>query len=364
MDPNNEDDGSSSSSKGDVKVSETEVPFEKTAETAVPTPRTSKFPAIPALASLPSRKDTIFADGETKDEEAFENDDEYQSKDVEMNQLEEVTPEDHPIPEVTTPGAVWVRGFAAPEAASVQSDYVEYDTLVVSTDETPTTQTPVEVQAVTDEDIARDILEETCEAHVLPLTEKEHVEKLEAQSKKPRWRNFVGGTMALLVAAIVVAVVVGLKAARGSNVNPNNSTDSVDLRFQTLRSLLLNHSISGPTALYNNYTPQYMALTWLATKDQAMIQPNETAFDIIKERFVMATLYFATHGVNWTNQCNFLSGDSICSWNANTSKQLGVNCDGDNLTQLLNLGTPMDTFFSDVLNLIDKDAHNALPLLL
>jgi len=76
--------------------------------------------------------------------------------------------------------------------------------------------------------------------------------------------------------------------------------------------------------LSNQSTPQFEALQWLADTDPANLSVDNTPLFSLQARFIVATLYFATNGVSWTNQCNFLTASDVCDWNAVDGK--GVEC--------------------------------------
>ena len=59
-------------------------------------------------------------------------------------------------------------------------------------------------------------------------------------------------------------------------------------------------------------TPQGMAFEWLLENDAANVDPcTDTT---VAQRYALATIYFATEGVNWSNSLGWLSGIEECSW--------------------------------------------------
>ena len=61
-------------------------------------------------------------------------------------------------------------------------------------------------------------------------------------------------------------------------------------------------------------TPQYLAAQWIAHGDP-LNMPVPLLKDVqYSERYIMAVLFFAFGGTEWTHQYNFLSGDHICTW--------------------------------------------------
>ena len=83
---------------------------------------------------------------------------------------------------------------------------------------------------------------------------------------------------------------------------------------------------SDPKEFQNTSSPQYKALTWIATEDLASVDPVLEPQKAI-ERYVLAVLYYATDGEGWNPQYDFLTFRPVCAWNgANT---IGVYCDDD-----------------------------------
>ena len=62
-------------------------------------------------------------------------------------------------------------------------------------------------------------------------------------------------------------------------------------------------------------SPQTQALNWIANEDLAKTSVNHTDIEIIKQRYVVAVLYFALGGEGWTNHYTFRTEGYICSWN-------------------------------------------------
>lgn len=82
-------------------------------------------------------------------------------------------------------------------------------------------------------------------------------------------------------------------------------------------------------------SPQRTALEWLMNEDAAKLDPtttNRTRQLLTTERYIAAVFYFATGGAEWAQQLNFLSGDSICSWNDEGPN--GITCNNRRVTNL------------------------------
>ncbi len=230
----------------------------------------------------------------------------------------------------------------------------------IPTDEHPSEV--LEVQIVTEEEIHSQVQRELMQQLVVdacdvrPFKKRNNEARLAKTTTNVQRRRVGILTAAVLfVAAIVVSLVVGLKSKRhnSNGVKPSQAPTHVPtaaptltlaqarkMRFEAFRSLLLNHSVSSKAKLFSTTSPQYHALEWIAVTDKANLNPESTPFQFIKERYVLATLYFATNGPNWNSTAlelignNFFSAESVCNWGL-------VKCgpDGNNLTQELTLRT-------------------------
>lgn len=121
--------------------------------------------------------------------------------------------------------------------------------------------------------------------------------------------------------------------SKSNNTNTSNAT--VSDRRMMFRDLLVNTS----NALFSEEsTPQAKALNWIVDEDPAALSLDTATADVIRERFAVACLYFATNGAEWTSDLGFLSADSICNWNDGES--LGIFCDESSQSPLeMNIGT-------------------------
>jgi hypothetical protein len=76
-------------------------------------------------------------------------------------------------------------------------------------------------------------------------------------------------------------------------------------------------------------TPEEGAMEWLANKDPLQLDFEKTSLDELVQRYVLATLYFATNGESWSQQYNFLSTDHVCLWHT-FEQDAGVTCNDNN----------------------------------
>jgi Leucine rich repeat len=156
----------------------------------------------------------------------------------------------------------------------------------------------------------------------------------------------------LIVAAIVVAssilIAVGVTIGRdsvqsaetptGSNTEgdividkPEPPPNTLDLqREKDMATFLVNMGWANLAAMSNHASPQYMAAQWLAHYD-TMKMPIRLDIELMN-RYVLATLYFASGGNNWNYKLKFLSGSRVCNWNdqfkagADVKVNVGVSC--------------------------------------
>jgi hypothetical protein len=98
--------------------------------------------------------------------------------------------------------------------------------------------------------------------------------------------------------------------------------------------------ISGQSSLLNPTTPQYAAFTWLVeTDDPTILNPDmylgkdndQTFFEMVQERYIMALLYYSTNGQSWRNQY-FMKSVPICNWNDGGRGAVteGITCEATN----------------------------------
>uniref|UniRef100_A0A7S4JQG1 Leucine-rich repeat-containing N-terminal plant-type domain-containing protein n=1 Tax=Odontella aurita TaxID=265563 RepID=A0A7S4JQG1_9STRA len=81
-----------------------------------------------------------------------------------------------------------------------------------------------------------------------------------------------------------------------------------------LVSVMRNDSIStSPASLEDTASPQYEALMWVTEKDDRQVNWRDDMTSLV-QRFVLATIYFATGGDAWDRKFTFLSADHECTW--------------------------------------------------
>ena len=145
----------------------------------------------------------------------------------------------------------------------------------------------------------------------------------------------------ILVAATVVGILLSLLL---QSLRTNEMDQETDPYVVYLREGLLRQSVSTRKQLYDETSSQYKAVTWLAFDDEYSASilnfnwnnTNETDTAItateellpteIVDRYVLAVLFFATNGDNWTyNEFFLLHNESMCEWQF-------ITCDSRNVS--------------------------------
>lgn len=112
----------------------------------------------------------------------------------------------------------------------------------------------------------------------------------------------------LLVAAL--CIVLGLLLPSRNGEQPAEEVEPLS-DYDFLVQLLT--PVSGES-LFNQSTPQFQAINWLAFEDNHTFPIQNTSFTVLTERYIMALLYLATDGANWVSGLEFLSNSSVCEW--------------------------------------------------
>jgi len=176
----------------------------------------------------------------------------------------------------------------------------------------------------------------------------------------------------LSIFGIFAIVCVAIGITLGTDLSSSSINGGVsqiafreDHRFWALGEVI---ESSVGKAIYDNTTHQHEALIWLAESDPLRLEPTSPIGEIL-QRFVLANLYFATNGNEWTNQFHFFSKKNVCQWNDKTS---GVFCDDNShVSKLLfpeiNLnGTiPHDIGLlsqMEILNLTKNELQGSIPM--
>lgn len=149
--------------------------------------------------------------------------------------------------------------------------------------------------------------------------------------------------------AIAVMLAIVFLLSQTNNFYQNEPKgDNHKWRLEAIRSVLLEHEVSGRQQLLTKGTAQYKALDWLANNDpahlSALISGGIPPENIIN-RYIVAVIYFQNNCHRWKNQLNFLSEHSIWEWQMSDSvEQTGVLCNSSTIVQL-DLGENMTPYF-------------------
>ena len=209
-----------------------------------------------------------------------------------------------------------------------------------------------------------------------PVVVADPVDKPNEEKKKFNTLAFV--FVLVVIAVIVLAVVFSPSGKSKADVIPTESSESTqtttegvdgsepsmqtegyEQRRENMISVLesLYEDSEGGVAVFNASSPfasqdRIDALEWLVKLDKANLQPAipsdfseqevleyEQILYQVRQRFIMALLYTATNGQDWTQQCNFLSESNECEWrNINLLDETkGVTCNDAGQIETLQL---------------------------
>ena len=144
------------------------------------------------------------------------------------------------------------------------------------------------------------------------------------RSDRRKWALLLGGIFLCVGAVIAVSLWWTRNADedRLNTVTLNGSPSSAPTtifsstgRLGDILREIMSH-FESPTLeqdLTNPESPQYRAAVWMAEKDEHpatanLTYPlNQTSFDLLqfRQRYALATFYYATDGDRWTYHCNF-----------------------------------------------------------
>jgi hypothetical protein len=161
-----------------------------------------------------------------------------------------------------------------------------------------------------------------------------------------KWQIIALVTACLLV--LIIGVSVGVSDSKSSK--SSNTLDSPDAaanatRYHEVIDFLT--MFTPRNILEKDGTPQHAAANWIATidKDKYVI-PSHADADMhlsyyFVQRYVLAVLYYAMGGENWTYKSRFLSKAVTCEWNQgfkldNVQRyDFGVKCaDNERITDI------------------------------
>ena len=183
------------------------------------------------------------------------------------------------------------------------------------------------------------------------------------RSDMRQWALLFAATLCVGAVIVLVAMSV-LSWTRDENVvinDPPSSAPTTILsstgRLGDILREIMTH-FESPTleqALTNPQSPQYRAALWMAEEDEHpatanLTYPlNQTSLDLLqfRQRYALATFYYATGGDEWKDQCNFLSPSlPVCDWNCKWDSEPYQTLDSDPFfySHLFVNGTTMGVF--------------------
>jgi len=123
----------------------------------------------------------------------------------------------------------------------------------------------------------------------------------------------------------ILILVICLGADFVIRSNPVGMDQEDQQRYGQLSTAL--KPLVGPS-ITEKGTPEERALSWLASEDRLELNPHTDKMSRVAQRFVVATLFFATNGEKWEDSFSFLSGKHECEWHSK-SKLIGAHCNSD-----------------------------------
>lgn len=108
----------------------------------------------------------------------------------------------------------------------------------------------------------------------------------------------------------------------------------------TSRAAMIRADLAEVTAdgiLLDETSSQAQAMSWLINSDPAQVEPSTYAN--FRQRYSLATLYFATSGDGWISNSKWLRDARECSWDF-------ISCDQDDAVAQILLGKSMSMTFA------------------
>lgn len=116
--------------------------------------------------------------------------------------------------------------------------------------------------------------------------------------------------------------------------SPSPSLSPTMIRMVELRHEL--ELVSGTEAFEDPSSSHSMTLEWLSSVDSLQVQTDDTHF---LQRYVLALLYFSTHGESWADSFNWLDETHECEWQIENFLPRGVReCSNDLFVTNVGLG--------------------------
>jgi hypothetical protein len=137
-----------------------------------------------------------------------------------------------------------------------------------------------------------------------------------------------------IIAAIVLVVIIVHALTKGDDEpSAKFSAKEGQQRYELFAGVLM--PLVGSSVVTEG-TPEEEALHWLAFNDVLALDPH-ASIDKVAQRFVLATIYFATRGGTWVNSKIFLNHKDECDWNLPGEEVNGAQCDESGFVDRLTL---------------------------
>lgn len=161
--------------------------------------------------------------------------------------------------------------------------------------------------------------------------------------------KYIYSALVLIVGAVAIAMII-IHTGKGSAVTEGPSIPPVHTISESMvafREKLVD--ISKPQLMLNNSTPQFKALRWISDTDEVSraIYLNQNFTDEntlhVRQRYIMAVVWFSTGGENWDEKESYLSDKHVCEWGEVLSGVLfspnpnRIVCDNEQRITLLSL---------------------------
>lgn len=92
-------------------------------------------------------------------------------------------------------------------------------------------------------------------------------------------------------------------------------------RFDDLVDIL--EPVSGTESFANPASPQYKAAWWLAAEDAQNLDFGLNPFDNIAQRYVLAVMFHALNGENWSGRQLYMGNQPTCLWEGASCNDAG-----------------------------------------
>ena len=223
--------------------------------------------------------------------------------------------------ELQPPGAVRVSGTAIGFGGGNNSDDDDFDDDDDGDSEVVVSSSAAEAHR------RPEMLIEAMTVKEVPLVHADqtvNVEKaLQNQQSKQRRRLLVMGVIAVAAVLIGVGLGVGLGLRGGgggdatvqvvsiSDAPSGSPSHAPTFSNDGVVEFLSKISFDNGAALNDPSSPQFQALQWI---QDVRFNPSLTQSTTTIQRYVLAVLYFATNGDEWSANTNWLSESHICEW--------------------------------------------------